>query len=219
MSADKRKPRLLCLHGAKSNNTITELQVMGINLDSHFDLVYLHAPFVTECYPGLENFADPPFYTWGRSHSSGAEREADRARSLKYICDFVDKHGPFEGVYGFSLGAAVITEFSHVKTWRDELKLRSCPWKFAILACGGASRFVSLDKAVPIEIPSFHIFGARDRLLEDSRKIADHWVGRITATHSSGHEIDMMMHRREIEMMKKLEDFLNMRLAEMRQRE
>lgn len=192
---------------------------MGLNLDNHFDLVYLHAPFVTECYPGLELFAEPPFYTWGRSDSSGAERAADRARSLNHIADFVDKHGPFEGVYGFSLGSAVITELSHVDTWRDELKLRRCPWNFAILACGGASRFISVDKAVPIGIPSFHIFGEKDRHLEDSRKIADHWADRMTATHSSGHEIDMMMHRREIEMMRKLDDFLNTRLAEIRQRE
>ena len=90
MSGADKKPRLLCLHGARSNNTITELQVMGLNLDSHFDLVYLHAPFVTECYPGLELFAEPPFYTWGRSDSSGAERAADRARSLNHIADFVD---------------------------------------------------------------------------------------------------------------------------------
>ena len=206
------KPTLLCLHGGGSNNDITPFQTGGLKLQDRFECIYLHAPHVArQCYPGLENFSDGPFYTWSDTSKSLEDQEDQWEDSLVYIAEYCKRKGPFAGVYGFSQGAAIITNFSHPTIWRDKFKMSVCPWKFAILGCAGASHRLSISKGVTINMPSFHILGLKDRHLNDSRTISQFWdkSQKATFTHDRGHEIDMQMWKREKELMERLNEFLN----------
>ena len=218
------KPRILCLHGGGSNNDITPFQTQGLKLSARMECVYLHAPHVMEyCYPGLDRFSDGPFYAWAVPSmnpllfvaalfgKTSSDQEDQWDQSLECIAKFCEKNGPFDGVYGFSQGAAIITNFSHPKIWKDRFHMKCCPWNFAILACGGASQYLTITEGTTIDLPSFHIYGGRDWLLVDSKKIANYWdpSQKVTHTHGRGHEIDIQMNKREKEMMVKLNDFLD----------
>lgn len=219
------KPRLLCLHGACSNDEITQFQTAGLALDQRFDCVYLHGPhIVAKSAIGLDQLSDGPFYAWSDPTKSLYEQEEMWERSLDYIADYCrksdDNHNAnnnhrgctFDGIFGFSQGAAIITNFCHPNIWKTKYNMKDCPWKFAILACGaGGHRItgVSRDSITKIDMPSFHIYGKNDRQLNDSKIISDYWSNTqlCTHTHSRGHEIDIQMHTREKEMMKKLNSF------------
>ena len=206
------KPRILCLHGGGSNNDITPFQTGGLQLCKRMECVYLHAPHVIPwCNPGLNRFSDGPFYVWADPTKSLEVQEDQWDESLEYLAKYMKENGPFDGVYGFSQGTAMITEFSHPNIWKDKFKMNSCPWKFAILCCGGASHQITLSKGMIINVPSFHIFGKKDRIMMDSKTIAEFWdqSQKVTHTHGRGHEIDAQMYNREKEMIVKLNEFLD----------
>lgn len=130
---------------------------------------------------------------------------------MEYLAKYCQENGPFDGVYGFSLGVSIITALSHPSIWRDRLKLKCCPWKFAILACGGGSKMLgNLSSDITIDLPSFHIFGAKDNLLKDSQALAMYWISskKGNYTHERGHAIDMDLCRREKDLACLLNDFL-----------
>mmetsp|Transcript_26606 Transcript_26606/g.56220 ORF Transcript_26606/g.56220 Transcript_26606/m.56220 type:complete len:245 (+) Transcript_26606:308-1042(+) len=212
----KSKPKILCLHGAGSNNDITSFQMQGLQLASHFECVYLHAPHMSkQCHLGLDSFAEGPWYLWADRVKSLSDQEDQWEESLEYIAKFCKKNGPFLGVYAFSQGAAIITNFSHPKIWKERFRMTQCPWKFAILACSGDKHNMTIGRDTTINMPSFHIFGKKDRLLVKSKEVAQYWdsSGKVTHTHEGGHGIDVQMHTREKEMMKKLNDFVGERLS------
>ena len=212
------KPRLLCLHGACSNNEITMFQTAGLALDQRFDCVYLHGPhIVAKSAVGLDQLSDGPFYAWADPTKSLYEREEMWESSLDYIAEYCRKSNntTFVGIFGFSQGAAIITNFCHPNIWKNKYNMKACPWEFAILACGAGGHCItgvsrdSTTTTTKIEIPSFHIYGKNDRQLNDSKIISEYWshTQRCAHTHSRGHEIDIQMHAREKEMMKKLNSF------------
>jgi hypothetical protein len=146
--------------------------------------------------------------------------------SLIYLAEYCKRHGPFDGVYGFSQGAAMITNFSYPAMWRNRFGMTTRPWKFAILACGTGGHNITTSSsssplggcataATKIDMPSFHIFGRKDRHMNDGMTMSDRWtdVGRVAHVHCSGHEIDVRMHAREKEMMRKLRIFLDVHAA------
>lgn len=74
---------------------------------------------------GIESTFPPPYYCWTRSFDAG---EIDAAHAL--IEEAIDEHGPFDGVLGFSQGAALAISFllEHRMAYPDEL----LPFRFAI---------------------------------------------------------------------------------------
>ena len=167
------------------------------------------------CYPGLGVYSKGPWYIWADPTRSLSDQEEQWDESLEYVAKFCNENGPFDGVYGFSQGSAMITNFSHPKIWKERFHMKCCPWNFAILACGGASQYLTITKGMNIEMPSFHIFGKKDYLLADSKKIADYWdpAQKATHTHGGGHEISVQMSVTEKEMIAKLNIFLDERLS------
>ena len=214
---DMPKPRVLCLHGRGSNNDITEFQVMGLKLTDKFTPVYLQAPHKTiSWHQSLNQISKGPFYSWADSSASLSDQEDQWEESLVYIAEYCNKHGPFDGVYGFSQGASIITNFSAYSIWKDRFKMKTCPWKFAMLACGGANHHITIPRTMTISIPSFHIFGKKDAYLNNSKQIADYWnqSTRVIETKGGGHEIDMGFGSRETELMSRLNDFIEKQLSE-----
>ncbi len=224
--------RLLCLHGARSNSEITKMQMIGLDLQDKFDITYLNAPHVvSHPYPGLENFDDGPYYAWSDPTKSLEIREDQWIESMNFVARRLRDYGPYDGVYGFSQGAALITNLSHPKAddvWRRAGGGRYTtnssatgrgepPWEFAILACGAGCHNIAVSRFgndIIIDMPSFHIYGRRDtKHMNDSRTMYDYWNNEIgiVHVHDRGHEIDVAMHARERELMHKLTTFLDER--------
>lgn len=156
-------------------------------------------------YPGVDQFSDGPFRIWSLCD------EKDWNEGLDYVAQYVRTKGPFDGVYAFSQGVAVVTQFSHPSVWRDRFGFTKCPWKFVIMACGGASSSMTyMQTSEPIAIPSLHVFGEYDGLISDSKRLARYWKKSLqrTYTHQSGHEIDMKLVQREPKLGILVTDFL-----------
>jgi predicted esterase len=99
--------RILCLHGMGCNSTIFRWQLGKLiqAMKSEYEFVFLDGEVECEAAPGLEN-APPPhlcFYT-GTS-------VAEMAEAHEQIQFFIEEEGPFDGIIGFSQGAALAASY------------------------------------------------------------------------------------------------------------
>ncbi|KAF6156594.1 hypothetical protein GIB67_014573 [Kingdonia uniflora] len=164
---------------AKKLKTIAEL----VFIDAPHELPFIYHPRVTEAshsseepqlhqkLPALENckkkfawlvseklhdtkktdweMTDKPF-----DHLQYRQQKKGYDVSLTYLTNVFSQAGPFDGVLGFSQGAAMTASLC-AEIGRSDGKIN---FKFAILCSGFSSDSVELEPAV-INCPSLHIFG------------------------------------------------------------
>ncbi|KAJ5929598.1 hypothetical protein N7454_006548 [Penicillium verhagenii] len=95
--------RFLCLHGRGTNADILEAQLapLCLRLSQHtFDFV--DAQTVSSAAPGISGLYPPPFLCW---YKHGRPDEVTAA--LDHLCTIIDEDGPYDGLIGFSEGAAL----------------------------------------------------------------------------------------------------------------
>ena len=97
-----RRQRILCLHGARSNSAVTRAQVRNLGLGDAA-LVHAPGPIQLDGDPAVEELFDGPFFSWFTAESPTEEL----IDTLRFLLVFIDEHGPFDGVYAFSQGAAL----------------------------------------------------------------------------------------------------------------
>ena len=74
----------------------------------------------------------------------------------------VARHGPYDGIFGFSAGALVATIAS------SKTKKRNCQWRFVIAAC---SATVPGELSKVTGIAGLHLIGGQDPIRTDSEKL------------------------------------------------
>lgn len=101
------RSRILALCGAKSNNTVTNLQLKNLDItDDNHEIFYLSGwKEVPEGDPELVGMVHGPFYSWLDEDATNLTK--DVITSVQYVLDAVSKNGPFDGIYGFSQGALI----------------------------------------------------------------------------------------------------------------
>eukprot|EP00908_Phaeocystis_cordata_P011789 Transcript_22744.p1 GENE.Transcript_22744~~Transcript_22744.p1 ORF type:complete len:288 (+),score=19.60 Transcript_22744:81-944(+) len=111
--------RLLCLHGACSSSDVTRLQLTSLGLDAlGLELVCVDAPL--ESQTSIDGSGRGR--TW--QQVDGAPASADELAkqledSLRFVVKHVRDHGPYDGAFGFSQGAAVVTLLSDASLRRS----------------------------------------------------------------------------------------------------
>lgn len=102
------KPKVLALHGKKSNSEVTKLQLENLGItEDNYDIFYLNG-LIEESKgdPTLLEFFNGPFFSWyhdktdGRFKSSFIEAVSTVYREILAI-------GPIDVIYGFSQGATI----------------------------------------------------------------------------------------------------------------
>uniref|UniRef100_A0A2P2JYC2 Uncharacterized protein MANES_12G128800 n=1 Tax=Rhizophora mucronata TaxID=61149 RepID=A0A2P2JYC2_RHIMU len=163
----QKKPRILCLHGFRTSAAILQ-QLAGRwpeNVHEKLDLVFLDAPFPAEGKSDVEGIFDPPYYEWFQANKDYTKYR-NFAECLAYIEDYMIRHGPFDGLLGFSQGAILSAALPGMQ--RDGVTLTKVPKiKFLIIIAGamlGGSKFGLPELAasafsLPIECPSLHFIG------------------------------------------------------------
>ena len=175
----------------------------------------MHAPHISDGFPSFDGQIAGPFYCWAdilqRPAIPEAILEGQWDESLDCLAQFCIENGPFDGVYGFSQGALLVTNFSDPTIWKDRFQMEKCPWNFAILACGAGGNMMTIGNDTFAKLPSFHLLGEKDPLINQSEAISKCWdpFQKVTHTHDSGHEVDLLMWTRETELMASLYGFLN----------
>lgn len=111
--------------------------------------------------------------------------------ALGTVAQALNQLGPFDGLLGFSQGAALAALVCALGQAGDP---RFPLPKFIILVSGFCPRGLGLQESTlqsPLSLPSLHVFGDTDRVIpsQESMQLASRFTGPITLTHSGGHFI------------------------------
>ena len=189
-AAHARRPRLLCLHGRGSNNDITRFQMVHTRLCEYADCDLLHAPLDDDAYSSdFHLLSALPFHAWWHGTLDGQRL----AHVLRLVLRYVERHGPYDGLYGFSQGAALVSLISRPGMIDALGGCAVRPWSFVILGCGvhlGDEAAAALCATAPIALPSLHLIGRWDLLCRTgSERLAEQYTAPTVYTHDWGHSL------------------------------
>ncbi|KAJ4954234.1 hypothetical protein NE237_011017 [Protea cynaroides] len=190
--SEQRKPRFLCLHGFRTSGEIMKKQIYKwpqFVLDK-MDLIFLDAPFPAEGKSEVEGIFDPPYYEWFQFDKDFVEyRNFDEC--LAYIEECMIKHGPIDGLMGFSQGAILSAALPGLQAKGIDLK-KVPKIKFLIIIGGAMFRAASVaEKAYssPIDCPSLHFLGETDFLKPYGITLLDSFINPTVIHHPKGHTV------------------------------
>ncbi|KAL8145453.1 uncharacterized protein LOC141706988 isoform X1 [Apium graveolens] len=189
---EQRKPRFLCLHGFRTSGHIlkTQLNKWPEFVLDKLDLVFPDAPFPCTGKSGVDGIFDPPYYEWYQSNQDFTEY-TNFDECLEYIQECMIKHGPFDGLLGFSQGSFLSAALPGLQA--KGLALTKVPKvKFLIIISGGKLKNEALsDKAFSnaISCPSLHFIGEMDFLKPNGTDLLESFVDPIVVHHPRGHTI------------------------------
>lgn len=138
--AHGRPLRILCLHGQNSNSDVTLLQLSNLGLGHRLWCDLLTGPWEADGVADVpsSDISDAELRSWWPWAKPGDEPERSHlARCVRYLLHYLDSARlPYDGLYGFSQGAAMATLASMPEV-REQLGLSAPPrWKFTICAHG-----------------------------------------------------------------------------------
>jgi Serine hydrolase (FSH1) len=173
MDAKHHAPRILCLHGYHGTGAILRRQMSGLvsALPEPMELVFPDAPSLRRSDFGWWH---PGFAGW----------ESSRDAVLSQL-----RSEPFDGVFGFSQGAAMAGLIAAVQNAEEPSRL----FDFVILVSGFTSQLPEHARLFesPIDLPSLHIIGRSDTIVSprESAALTARFADPVVLEHPSGHVV------------------------------
>ena len=153
--------------------------------------------------------------------------------SLLFVVRHVQEHGPYDGAYGFSQGACIVTLLSDAGVRRslgcgDDHPLWRCPAplaphasrdppdtalraprSFAVLACGVDYLVAQSTPAVAptLAVPSLHILGEADPYRPGSEALLGRYERPRVLRHGHGHELPLTLRAEAPDLVGAVADF------------
>ncbi|HWL87339.1 MAG TPA: alpha/beta hydrolase fold domain-containing protein [Polyangiaceae bacterium] len=194
------KLKILCLHGYHGSARIlrTQMAPLAAGLESLADFVFVDAPSIAAgdfgWWHAVNDERDPPRDDPGvdgpRRHYKGWARTRDAIIAL------FAAQGPFDGVFGFSQGAALTGLLVGLRA-PDGRPTPEQPlvFDFAMMVGSFPSNDPELARLYTrrdsYALPSLHLFGRSDGVVpaEDSLALASHFASPTLVEHDGGHVI------------------------------
>lgn len=157
-------------------------------LKPYADFTFISAPHALRDEQGKERSW---WFTKTESFSSKDECDEDTGfgESLDLIVNTFRESGPFDGLLGFSQGAALTAMICALKQ-RNELQI---DFKFAVIVSGFKSKCSKHFNLYTerIRVPSLHIIGDTDNVIDKclSEALAEVFVDPIIMRHAGGHHV------------------------------
>ncbi|PWN53792.1 hypothetical protein IE53DRAFT_377048 [Violaceomyces palustris] len=113
----KEKLTMLALHGGGVNSEIFATQSRSLReefekqVGKQVEWTFLQAPFASKPYPGIDRWFKGPWLVWWRNWIDPDQEEIERM--VSWILSIAEDKGGFDGVVGFSQGAALAAEVLH----------------------------------------------------------------------------------------------------------
>ncbi|KAI8829075.1 serine hydrolase FSH [Chytriomyces cf. hyalinus JEL632] len=159
---EKKKLRFLCLHGHRANATVMKFQLMGLQMampDAEMVIVNGSAVATEDPTEDILSFfgrENGPYYEW------------DYETSWDYMKAVVQEKGPFDGVIGFSQGAAIASALTarvleECRTGEADAA-HSLMWRGVVLVGG-----VEIPELESVQMQSVHVHGEQDPYAPRSR--------------------------------------------------
>lgn len=173
-----RDLRVLCLHGYHGSAAVLRTQMARFvaALPASVDFVYVDAPSLAA--------GD---YGWWHAGSGGWERTRTWATQM------FRSTGGFDGVFGFSQGAALTGLLAGVQETRTGDPHEDINFDFAVMVGGFKSDAAQPDDLFtdPLRVASVHVIGRTDRVVPpvESRRLADQFTDPLVLEHPGGHVV------------------------------
>ncbi|XP_058200503.1 uncharacterized protein LOC131315347 [Rhododendron vialii] len=202
-----KKPKLLCLHGYRTSSEILQkqLQKWPESLLGRLDLDFIDAPFPALGKSDVEDLFDPPYYEWFQYNEEYTEYY-NFEETIAYIEDYMIKHGPFDGILGFSQGGIIAASMPGMQS--NGVALTTVPKiKYLIIISGGkfggstpssngylghiGSPILCADSfSSPVKCPSLHIIGEKDTFMGlPGTELVESFVDPVVIKHRHGHTV------------------------------
>ncbi|KAH7388393.1 hypothetical protein KP509_16G073800 [Ceratopteris richardii] len=164
VSSGIRKLRVLCFHGFRTNGLIMETQLKKLD-QSVLDLMEmtcLDAPYPALGKSDVEGIFPPPYYEWFQfKETENGPVFTNLKECIEIITEHMEKHGPYDGLVGFSQGAFLCGALAGMQ--QQGLALTSVPkLRFVIIISGGVLNGEHEWKSCysdPIKCASVHLIG------------------------------------------------------------
>ncbi|XP_038694686.1 esterase OVCA2-like isoform X2 [Tripterygium wilfordii] len=215
----RKKPRILCLHGFRTSAKILQdlLMKWPQTLLEKLDFDFLNAPFPAEGESGLEGVFDPPYYEWYQSDKEHMNY-GNLPECVAYIEDYMVKHGPFDGLLGFSQGAFISATvpglqlqgaaFTRVPKIKFLILISAA--KFKGLMKLGQNKLVTNAFSPLVVCPSVHFIGENDFLKPEGLLLLESFVEPVVIYHPKGHTIPRLDRKNLETMLRFVEKIQNM---------
>ncbi|KAF3905337.1 hypothetical protein AA313_de0204024 [Arthrobotrys entomopaga] len=195
---------LLCLHGLGTNSKVLEVQTAAIRAElggGHtYDFVNGTVPWPKAPELGDMFLDEDQYFAY-----YDPENPLSMYKAILDLKRYIEVEGPFDGVLGFSHGAALASSYLLGQVvLADSEKLKSeSPWKYAIFLSGGVPcdlTFLRKGELVPVTktsklqigIPTAHIFAKNDVWYEIGSSVIESLSisqVRHISIHNEGHVI------------------------------
>ncbi|XP_037508007.1 esterase OVCA2 [Rhipicephalus sanguineus] len=195
--ADVAKLRVLCLHGYRQDAAAFKSKLGGFrkSTKSLLDLVFIDAPHPIEngVYGEVDNEGGGRAWWFSSEKTFSSKEYTDTCRgfeeSVKAIEEAFKEQGPFDGILGFSQGAAMTAMILSLQS----LKRIECSFKFGVLVAGFRSRSSAHDylfaQEGAIDVPTLHVVGETDNIIPKAQatEILPFFVSPSVLYHPGGH--------------------------------
>lgn len=201
--------RVLCVHGYRQNGGSFRDKTGALRklLKKHVELVYMTAPLKVEqgingevpvkesdSVPGPGGDEDPRgwWFSDTQARSFSAQQQCEESlgldESVATVREAVKAQGPFDGILGFSQGAAFVAMLCSLQEQKVEPEFN---FHFAILVAGFRSACKEHQNfySAPLQMPSLHVFGLEDKVIPDSmsRELLLSFQDPQVLIHPGGH--------------------------------
>ncbi|OCK83580.1 hypothetical protein K432DRAFT_290762 [Lepidopterella palustris CBS 459.81] len=186
--------RILCLHGMGTNSEIlaTQTEMIRSLLPAHYEYVFIDGEKPYDAPEQVRDFFPGPYLCYHPAPTPSAVLEAQ-----EMVEEALESEGPFDGVIGFSQGAALAASIMLHRSMAFE----TLPFRFAIFLCSGLPfsplpstvrrMHPQLDQA-RIDIPTADMYGKQDTEYYDQSKNLVKFCNPascFTVEHPGGHEV------------------------------
>ncbi|XP_029030191.1 esterase OVCA2 [Betta splendens] len=201
--------RVLCVHGYRQNSSSFREKTGALRklLKKQVELVYVGAPHSVQAArseassekengsgpgPAVEDDPRGWWFSDVQARSFSAQQQCEESlgldQSVTAVREAVKDDGPFDGIMGFSQGAAFVAMLCCLQEQKLEPEFG---FRFAILVAGFRSACKEHEKfySVPLQMPSLHVFGLEDRVIPDSmsRELLPSFLEPQVLIHPGGH--------------------------------
>ncbi|KAL4203434.1 hypothetical protein AMTRI_Chr01g127900 [Amborella trichopoda] len=184
--------KILCLHGFRTSGSFLQKQIgkWDPQVVAGFELVFLDGQFPASGKSEIEGIFPPPYFEWFQFNEDfTAYQNLDSC--ISYLCDYIEKNGPFDGFLGFSQGATIGGYLLGYQSKGLILKNHP-PMKMFISISGSKFRDPTICEAAymePIKVKSVHFIGAKDWLKEPNEEFASAFIEPLIIRHPQGHTV------------------------------
>ncbi|HWK43491.1 MAG TPA: hypothetical protein VNT30_02125 [Stellaceae bacterium] len=191
-----KKSRILCLHGYHGSAKVLsgQMKMLTDGVDHLAEFVCVDAPSLAKGDFGWWHAIGDERAT--DAEESGAARYEGWSRTYDGIVSVFEKAGPFDGIFGFSQGAALAALLVGLRSPDGGTTERKpLAFDFAIMVGAFLARDPSLARLYEArpsyELPSIHIVGRSDVIVpsESSRMVALKFKDPLVVEHWGGHVI------------------------------